>query len=174
MWGELPDRYLVAHVVPQISGEQLQGVSDCLLALGAAIDLDIVLMPITDCWDDGAAIDALRELAPGRLWTVPKGLSYEARALVVMSSAGFVGQSMHGAITAMAVGKPAVVVAPPPNNQKFVELFAQVQQPRWLVPSWRDAVARSGELTTDSRMERIAGLNETALLTYFRDLYATV
>jgi polysaccharide pyruvyl transferase WcaK-like protein len=120
---DVPEVYIAAQVLPgTLRTIDAQQIADALSRLGDSVSAAIMLMPITDCWGDDEPLSRVYDASKGRFILQPR-LPFEKRGSLLMGAQGFIGQSMHGAITAMAAGKPAVVVPPQGPAQKFKELF---------------------------------------------------
>ncbi|HYT38009.1 MAG TPA: polysaccharide pyruvyl transferase family protein, partial [Acidimicrobiia bacterium] len=63
------------------------------------------------CRGDGVFADALeRHLAPAKVWRLPAGAVVEDLAAAIAGAGVFFGSSLHGAITALAYGRPFVLL----------------------------------------------------------------
>lgn len=132
-------RTLALHVRPRSLGTlgpaELAGQID---RIAADLGLAPLLVAIGPSFDDGALA---RDIA-GRL-TVPHicldaPASLRQTAAAIAGSAGYVGASMHGYVTAAAYDVPGVMVARP-AHRKFSGLVGQLNRPGDLVRDWTEA-----------------------------------
>lgn len=128
--------YIVVQAIPGLGEYDTAMIASVLCEIEVANHCDVVLMGITDCWDDSRDLHRINEQAGGRFAVVGSERSYEERGAILLGAAAFIGQSMHGAVTAMAAGRPAVLVYPPSNDQKFRELFEMVGIPQFRTTMW--------------------------------------
>jgi polysaccharide pyruvyl transferase WcaK-like protein len=71
----------------------------------------VVLVETGRCRGDGLVADALeRALTPQRVWRLPGGAALEDLAAAIAGGDLFLGSSLHGAITALAYGRPFVLL----------------------------------------------------------------
>jgi polysaccharide pyruvyl transferase WcaK-like protein len=113
--GRYPDRETPALVV--------QGCDLLLPHLGAVVEamsrwqagrpgpLGVVVVETGRCRGDAVFADALEQaLAPQRLWRLGDGATVEDLAAAIAGAEVFLGSSLHGAITALAYGRPFVLL----------------------------------------------------------------
>ncbi len=71
----------------------------------------MVIVETGRCRGDGVFADALeRALAPQRVWRLPRRAALEDIAAAIAGADTFVGSSLHGAVTALAYGRPFVLL----------------------------------------------------------------
>src|SRR5205814_3963208 len=70
---------------------------------------EVVVLETGRCRGDGPAAAALGR-ALGRVWGLPGSASVEDLAAAIAGADAFVGSSLHGAITALAFGRPFVLL----------------------------------------------------------------
>jgi len=104
-----------------------------------------VLVAIGPCHGDDALARAVgaRLRGPALIVDAPAGLK-EIAALLA-HCAGYVGSSLHGLITALSYGRPAIAVAKR-RLVKFEGFLEHVATLERLAESWRDAQARAPQL----------------------------
>jgi polysaccharide pyruvyl transferase WcaK-like protein len=72
---------------------------------------EVVVVETGRCRGDGLFADALeRALTPGRVWRLAEGATVEDLAGAIVGAEMFLGSSLHGAITALAYGRPFVLL----------------------------------------------------------------
>lgn len=119
-------RYLIVHVIPDFTDSiSPSSFAEALRHISLEFGLEVVLLPITDCWGGGDFLEAVKAASGGKFTIVPPETSYEERGRLIMAAEAFVGQSMHGLITAVACGKPAVLIYPDNDVHKFSEILMQ-------------------------------------------------
>jgi hypothetical protein len=75
------------------------------------VPLEVVAIETGRCRGDGPFADALvAALAPERVWRLPAGAAVEDLAAAIAGAGVFLGTSLHGAITALAYGRPFVLL----------------------------------------------------------------
>jgi polysaccharide pyruvyl transferase WcaK-like protein len=75
------------------------------------VPLDVVAVETGRCRGDGPFADALEvALRPRRVWRLPEGAAVEDLAAAIAGAGVFLGSSLHGAITALAYGRPFVLL----------------------------------------------------------------
>jgi polysaccharide pyruvyl transferase WcaK-like protein len=75
------------------------------------VPLDVVVVETGPCRGDGVFADALeRALETGPVRRLPAGASVEDLAAAIAGAGVFLGSSLHGAITALAYGRPFVLL----------------------------------------------------------------
>jgi polysaccharide pyruvyl transferase WcaK-like protein len=72
---------------------------------------DVLALETGRCRGDGVFADAVQQcLGRRRVWRLPNGATVEDLAAVIAGGGVFVGSSLHGAITALAYGRPFVLL----------------------------------------------------------------
>ncbi|HEV8626463.1 MAG TPA: polysaccharide pyruvyl transferase family protein, partial [Acidimicrobiia bacterium] len=72
---------------------------------------EVLALETGRCRGDGLFADAVeRSLPNGRVWRLPAGATVEDLAAVIAGGGVFVGSSLHGAITALAYGRPFLLL----------------------------------------------------------------
>jgi polysaccharide pyruvyl transferase WcaK-like protein len=92
---------------------QLDGVVEAMGRWQAArtVPLDVVVIETGRCRGDAVFADALeRAVAAHPVWRLPAGAAVEDLAAAIAGGAVFLGSSLHGAITALAYGRPFVLL----------------------------------------------------------------
>lgn len=115
-------------------------VSACLERFAERWNLQVVLRPLTRCWDDAAALHKLNETSRRQFTLVPDETG-DLQKLALLGGAIFsVGPSMHGFSSTIDQGRPAgLVTADKPD--KFQELLDDLRAPHLGAPDWADLEA---------------------------------
>jgi hypothetical protein len=72
---------------------------------------EVLALETGRCRGDGLFADAVEQsLSRRRVWRLPAGATVEDLAAVIAGGGVFVGSSLHGAITALAYGRPFVLL----------------------------------------------------------------
>ena len=73
---------------------------------------EVVVLETGRCRGDGLFAEALQEMSngSGRIWRLPSGAAVEDLAAAIVGAEVFLGSSLHGAITALAYGRPFVLL----------------------------------------------------------------
>ncbi|HEY0397898.1 MAG TPA: polysaccharide pyruvyl transferase family protein [Acidimicrobiia bacterium] len=78
---------------------------------GRPVPLEVVVVETGRCRGDAVFAEALAQaLKPGRVWRLPAGAAVEDLAAAIAGAGVFLGSSLHGAITALAYGRPFVLL----------------------------------------------------------------
>jgi hypothetical protein len=77
-----------------------------------APDLQIVTISVSPCHGDQLFAEELRSRSTRRTWDVPVTASLEEVAATIAGADCYLGVSLHGAITAVAYGRPSVTYDP--------------------------------------------------------------
>lgn len=144
--GDPAARHLALHVGPHRAHESTAEIAGGMASLARALDARPLLVSIGACHDDGAMLRAAAEAL------VDDGLDplvvvdddpvpLRDVAAAVSRSVAYAGASMHGAITAMSFGRPALIVAEG-GGHKMASLCATLDATGRWVRSWRRAPER--------------------------------
>ncbi len=146
----------------------IDDVVNALHRISCESGFPIKLMSITDCWNDGEFILKLNHAASGRFDLVWPSPNYLTRRQIIEHSIGFVGSSLHGAITAMSSGLPAAIIYRPNGDQKFRETLIPLGLGGSFAPTWLEAPSafRSAR-KNQALISTIGNLNRSYLGTYF-------
>ncbi|QCB94537.1 polysaccharide pyruvyl transferase family protein [Cellulomonas shaoxiangyii] len=150
--GEWPDElrsapahgYVVAHLNGRYGHRDHQHAAAALDAVATATGRRICLIGIGECHGD----DELARSVGAAMATAPIVFDRprSARAVIeaIRNSAGYVGSSMHGYVTAASYGVPAALVVDSAAQHKFDGLLAHLGGTRVSWKSWDEA---AGALT---------------------------
>lgn len=111
--GYAAEAYLIAQMTMGYGGDHLDAWCDAVAALSRQTGHPVVLLPICHFLDDEAflAVAETRLIARGIDCTLIKGrINVKDTAALIGRSAGYIGSSLHGAVTAVAFGKPLAVL----------------------------------------------------------------
>jgi len=101
---------LVLHgsaAIRQHAGAVAQAVAALLGEIG---NPPVVLIEISPCQGDGDFLDGVAAHLPGPVYRMPGAVALEDVAAALAHARAFAGASLHGALTAMAFGVPAVIL----------------------------------------------------------------
>ena len=154
----VPERWLALHVNDRYLDGDVALQARQIEALAKRMDALPVLIAIGPCHGDHRLAVALRsELTiPALVLVQPRGLR-EIAGLIAHAT-GYVGSSMHGLITALAYGRPAIAVARP-RMIKFAGFLAHLGMPERLVRSWAEA-GEAGALLDPLPTEGLQAIGE--------------
>ena len=108
-----PEAYLVAQMTMGYGGDHLDAWCDAVAELSRQTGHPVVLLPICHFLDDEAflAVAKTRLVARGIECTLIKGrINVKDTAALIGRSTGYIGSSLHGAVTAVAFAKPLAVL----------------------------------------------------------------
>lgn len=93
-----------------------------LRIISRRLGLNVVLLPLTRCWDDSRDMGELFNMSNGDFILVDDHTTDIDKLSIIMCSSMYIGQSMHGFISAIASGRPAGICLPE-TDDKFGELM---------------------------------------------------
>lgn len=104
----------------------MTGLAPAVAAALAEIapDARVVTVAVSPCHNDHLFAAALRDHARRRMWSVPEDSPVEDVAAAIAGADCFLGVSLHGAITALAYGRPFVTLDP--FEQAKLRAFAEL------------------------------------------------
>lgn len=105
--------YLVAQVTMGYGGNDLDGWCDAVAAIAQSRGQPVVLLPICHFLEDEAYLRIAQHRLTARgvdCTLVPGRINVKDTAAVIGASSGYIGTSLHGAVTAVAFGKPLAVM----------------------------------------------------------------
>ncbi len=132
----LPGEYLTVHLSPATArDEDWAEASEELAVLSCRVGLPLVLVPLGPVHGEVERLRDLRDRCPARLRLLAEGLHPLEIAALIGHSAGFLGTSLHGNVTAFAYGAPSVAV----NSRSLAKLdrFGELTG-RPVLKSWRE------------------------------------
>jgi polysaccharide pyruvyl transferase WcaK-like protein len=77
---------------------------------GRPVPLEVVVIETGRCRGDGIFADDLERALAQQVWRLPAGAAVEDLAAAIAGAGVFFGSSLHGAITALAYGRPFVLL----------------------------------------------------------------
>lgn len=118
--GIAPEGYLAAQVSLGYGGNDLNAWVAAVQKIAAAQDLPVVLVPICHFMEDERLLAQLEAMLQARGVTahlVRGQLNVKDTAALVGMAAGYVGSSLHGAVTSVAFGRPMAVLGHSPDGK---------------------------------------------------------
>ena len=118
--GIAPEGYLAAQRSLGYGGNDLGAWARAVAKIARPRDLPVVLVPICHFMEDERGLAAARRLleAEGVRVHLARGLlNVKDTAALVGMSAGYVGSSLHGAVTAVAFARPLAVLGHAPDGK---------------------------------------------------------
>lgn len=164
--------YAVVQVLPQNTSDDLGFIAESLNVLERQ-GFEIVLLPLSTCWGDEVVLGRLAERSTFRL------IDYQTPELsklqIIADSSMYIGQSMHGFISALATGRRAGLCFPV-GDDKFSELLADNDMADLRVGSWEQLPALIERLQAlpVSRIHGLAGRAAAGASAEFDDLAAHI
>lgn len=111
--------------------------------------LDVVLVPLTRCWNDIAILKSVYDASDGEFILVDDWMSDLDKLAILGGSTIYVGQSMHGFIGAMSQMRVAGICLPD-GDDKFGELLRGLGLPHFRYPDWSGVESLVGTVTGSS------------------------
>jgi hypothetical protein len=160
--------YVVVQILPwDAVREHAQHVIETLGLIEERWGLRIVLLPITDYCQDYQMMSWLNRASGGRFVLLDPGLTYEERGRVLLGSNAFLGQSLHGLITALASGAPAGAVMSQTGDQKFIETLEDLKLAHLRIEAWSEfgelaqrVLEQKKELMVATSLDAVAALSD--------------
>jgi GT2 family glycosyltransferase/glycosyltransferase involved in cell wall biosynthesis/polysaccharide pyruvyl transferase WcaK-like protein len=137
------DRYLALHLNERYAHPDLAGVAESIKQICASQGAAALLIAIGDCHGDTEFANRLSRHLQGYPASIFTPDSLRSVAAAIQFSEGYVGSSLHGAVTAYAFDRPLLVVAPE-SRAKFAGFLRQVAASECQVPTWAAAAAILG------------------------------
>lgn len=103
------DKYIIFHANYTFLQTELQGCIDTLRKIKGEHGVDILLLPIGYALGDETFIDGLKKKCPGEFVTINNKMNPMEMLTIIANSAGYIGASLHGCITASTYDVPIVV-----------------------------------------------------------------
>lgn len=148
----IPDRTLAIHLNRRYVAGSAEAIGARLDRLGEIAAATPVLVATGPCHGDGqlaATIAARMESEP---LVLDRPTSLREVAAAIARAEAYVGSSLHGAITAVAFGQPAMIVGTEEAaGGKFSGFLDGCQLGEWLVPDWATAETRLEALLSAPR-----------------------
>ena len=108
-------------------------------------DTPLLLLATGPALGDGLFLDELEARLPGPVQRLPPRAELEDIAAAIHSSAGFVGSSLHGSITAVAYGRPLLMLNPD-GRAKLDAAAAELGRPELVLHDLTDLAAQVAAL----------------------------
>jgi hypothetical protein len=141
----VPGSWLVFHLNARyVDGDAAQQAT-LVAAIAAALEAVPVLVAFGPCHGDDRLAREVGSLMSVPVLIVDRPSGLKEIAALLAHSAGYVGSSLHGLITALSYGRPALAVAKR-SMVKFGGFLDHVAMPRRLTESWREALDLAGHL----------------------------
>jgi hypothetical protein len=102
--------------------DRVPGLAPAVARLADDLDAAVVLVETGPCHGDGAFAEAMREALPDRPFHAASA-SVEDLAAAIAASAGFVGSSLHGSISAFVHGRPHLLLGEESKLRAFARLI---------------------------------------------------
>ena len=152
--------YCVFQAIHDIDIEKnIKFISDTLLCFQKERNIKVLLLPIMQTnkqWGEREVLEKIWLASQKELELVPFGLNIMQIGKILSGTKFFVGASLHGAITSLAYGKPAVNIRNSINT-KLQDLHASRFRSTCFVNSWEmlpgvlDSLCEEAENTIDSK-----------------------
>lgn len=135
---DLKNAFIEPYVVVQMHDSSLaptQKVAQMLDIHYKKTGIPIYLLPIIAPWNDYETMMSIHELAGEGVTILPNNLSIMEIGAILCGCSYFCGSSMHGAITVMAVGKPASNIHTW-YATKLQDLHGMMYTPKHFINNW--------------------------------------
>lgn len=148
-----PAPYAVFHILPGLEPRNLPGVVTALRRLERA-GYEIVLLPLCTCWADEIVLEKIAKTTGFRL--VDHRLPVLEKLKLLLDCSIYIGQSMHGFISAIAGGHPAGLCYPPADD-RITEMLKDNGLDDLRITGWDDLPALIDRLM-ETKKERLEGM----------------
>lgn len=112
------NKYVIFHANYTFLQTELQGCIETLRKIKQEHQLDILLLPIGYALGDETFISELLKACPGEFVTIDNKMNPMEMLAIIANSAGYIGASLHGCITASTYGVPVVVC----NYNRYIKV----------------------------------------------------
>ena len=112
------NKYVIFHANYTFLQTELQGCIETLRKIKQEHQLDILLLPIGYALGDETFILELLKACPGEFVTLDNKMNPMEMLSIIAHSAGYIGASLHGCITASTYGVPVVVC----NYNRYIKV----------------------------------------------------
>lgn len=161
MWPAQPDSPAAPYIVFHVNSRYGGGAEDAAAAIAniAAIrDRDAVMLPIGPCHGDVPYAGKVAAGIPARV-RIEEQFGLRHFAGLIANADMYIGSSMHGFITAVSYGKPAVLVLDKPVKAKFLgALLAAGLSEEAIIPTWTGVAAADLDALPQVTPEKLARL----------------
>lgn len=141
----VPGSWIVFHLNARyLDGDAAQHAA-LVDAIAAKLEASAVLVAFGPCHGDDQLAREVGTLMRIPVLIVDRPSGLKEIAALLAYSAGYVGSSLHGLITALSYGRPAIAVADR-RMVKFEGFLEHLAMPERLVGSWRAALDLAGRL----------------------------
>lgn len=158
-----PERSIAVHANSRyVSGLTPEILANHLDYFSKRLNATVILIAIGPCHGDGNFANLIGKFMHSHPLIIDRPASLLQVAACISRSAGYVGSSMHGFITASAFKKPAVIVAADSMN-KFTGLLESIEAPQLLHQSWINALEQVSDIILSRKQQFSGDLSKTAL-----------
>ncbi len=145
------ERVAVFHTGPLRAVESPAAIAESVAAIARQLDVTPLLLSIGACHGDGPFLEEIARHLRADAGLDPivvvdaEPVPLRDVAACLAASAAYIGASMHGAITTMAFGRPALIVAAR-GGTKMPALCKAVGEPKIWATRWEQAARRTALL----------------------------
>lgn len=144
---EVPERpSLAIHLTSRFASEEVAVLAQRIGRMASAGDHVPVLIALGRCHRDDEIQRAVAQAIGSDCLLVDEPGSLKEVAALIGGAEAYIGSSLHGMVTACALGTRGALVAD--QMHKFVGFLEQFGLSRWLLSSWAEAEAALGDLLT--------------------------
>lgn len=133
-------RYLALHFNERYAGSDLPSLGEEVRKICAAREAGALLIAIGVCHGDVGFAHRVREHLGDAPVSILVPDSLRSVAAAIRFSEGYIGSSLHGAITAASFSRPFLIVASD-SRPKFAGFLQHLGAPQLQVANWADAAA---------------------------------
>jgi ADP-heptose:LPS heptosyltransferase len=115
--------YMVFHTLSRCllnPHQEIEHIVATLQEIRKKLKIEIVLLPITKCWDDHCILKEIQHRSQSSFYLFDNNLSIYETGFILSKATLYVGSSLHGAITAASFGNPTKIIYPG-DEYKFTE-----------------------------------------------------
>jgi hypothetical protein len=141
---ETADAYIAVQAVK--FGDVKQAVAG-LRAVSRRTGLKIVLVPLQRCWKDVELLKTTCEISENEFFLVDDAMSDLDKLAIIEGATLYIGQSMHGFISALGRSRLAGLCKWGGADDKVGELLRDVGIPHFRVPGWDSVEALVDAIT---------------------------
>jgi len=167
------NRYLALHLTQRYADADLVALAEKIKQICGSRGAVALLIAIGGCHDDEGIARRILEHLQGHQVNIFVPDSLRSVAAAIRFSDGYVGSSLHGAITAYSLARPFLIVAPE-GDSKFAGFLAHVGTQDRQVATWAAAVEVVGHWPPSKQQTEIASGQNKSVMEALEQHWATL
>lgn len=154
----VPEHALAVHLNDRYLDEPIEVIAARLDRIATSMDATVLLLALGRCHGDHATARAVSSRLSVEHVLIDRPASLLEFVAGLSRADAYVGSSLHGLVTALAFGRPGLVVAREEEGGKFSGQLRQFRLEDRLIPSWAEAERRVDVLNDTTGIARVASV----------------